>query len=329
MILINGLKCTEEGDNMCLDDDDLYDYECMDKFKENASCLVLTLTFMIATTALIIAGLNLRTNHHQDTELKNDLADAIKSEVVIRTEVSEIYYGISLNPETNRNTIDHIPGSLLMPKVGALYEKSHCIIKKNSPLAVMYIMTQFESDFRGARTASRLSTHYHTIQMAFEVPFGDVLDGKTGSGYLGYNEGYSSLGDTIPPLGSYDSPDHAMQGTSTTRMRCAVPYCPNYDTMLSVGETNNLSPFAKLHDEHYVINGGLYERIAVVGNESNAVYMEERVPGRIACGCTKEIPPRFQCSFPAAALNNKHGWFRLDISFEYVLKPTTKNINHP
>ena len=282
----------------------------------------LLLTFTIASGALIFAGIDRHTNNHQSSLIDKQLGDASKTETVINTVVSETYYGIARDPTTGVVSKDHIPGSILIPKNGVLYEKAHCIMEKNSAFGSMFMMEQFEMDSRTSSPSSSsrsLISEYERIQIVFEIPFGDVMDVETGSGYTGFNTGG-------PANDGYEQYNPNIQ---TTRKRCGVPYCPDYSSIFTYQGVQD-DAFAKLVGEHHMLSGGLYERIVTSQeNGTMPLYTETLIPTRISCGCTAETPPRFACTFSASQLHNRHGWYRLDIAFKYLLKPIAKNPLYP
>jgi len=292
----------------CLDDENVFDMDA-GTWAENPRCfwLFLWLSLAVSVTSLILVGIATHVNHKQDNAINDDLSEAMKTETVISATVLDQYFGVTRNSFTGAPMIDHIPSSILMPKTGRLYEKAHCITEKHSPFGTIMMMKQFEVDLRGASMAS---IQYSSIQMRFEVPFGDVMDSETGSGYPG------------------------ILNVTVERKRCGVPFCPDYQTILLGTDYNELrqteSNFAMVIGEHYVFYGGLYERVIIPGtNSTTEVYDETLVTKRITCACSPEIPPRFSCSFPAVSLNGKHGWFRLDIGFRYLLKPVTRSPYSP
>ena len=267
-----------------------------------------------------MAGMDRRTDNKQDALIDGQLLDALSSETVINAVVSEKYYGISRNQVTGGLVTDHIPGSILMPKTGVLYEKAHCVINKNSVFGSLFMMKQFEVDMR-PNDVHRMPLEYMTIQMIFEFPYGDIMVRETGEGYVGYNSDSSENG----PYNQYDS------SLQPERRRCGIPYCPNYHKFDSFDEGTGATTdsFTKLIGEHYLLHGGLYERLLISTNATTPIYEEQLIPARISCACTDESPPRFVCSFPGTSLNGKHGWFRIDIGFKYLLKPIEKNPYYP
>jgi len=326
---------------MCCFRDEEFAVEEETEWSMNHRCIwgFIYIAMVISCTAIFLAGFTIHENHRQDETISNELAFATHSEIVIAATVMEQYYGISQDPVSGGFYKDHIPASFIMPKTGVLYEKAHCVIERDSPMSTIFMMKQFEADFRP------LSSHYIDIQLNFEVPFGSVMSLDTGNGYVGlpYDLEHSPLGEGSSfennGLGSVDAYDPNLV---VERKRCGVPYCPDYGTTFGYGDgsggtgNGDNSAYSRLIGEHYVLYGGLYERIShgnsttrddVTNSTSN--YVDIPVPIRIRCGCSTETPPRFTCSFPGNALQGKHGWFRLDIGFKYLLKPITKSPYYP
>ena len=325
----------------CFRDDDLIIEEEETEWSTNSRCIwgFIYIAMVISSAAVIMAGFSIHENHRQDETITNELASATHSEIVISATIMEQYYGFSRDPVSGGLYKDHIPASLIMPKTGVLYEKAHCVIQRDSPMSTIFMMKQFEADFRS------VTEHYSMIQLNFEVPFGIVMSLGSGSGYVGlpYDLEHSPQGEGNPlgnsGLGSADAYDPTLV---VERKRCGVPYCPDYGATFGYdgnqgGGSNGDSShsYARLIGEHYVFYGGLYERIengsagASMGTNSSSKYIDQPIPVRITCGCSTETPPRFTCSFPGDSLQGKHGWFRLDIGFKYLLKPITKSPYFP
>ena len=152
---------------------------------------------------------------------------------------------------------------------------------------------EFKADFRSLTNA----TTYTSIELRFEVPFGTPLDQSTGDGYYGYGATTS------------ESNDFEQIINTAKRGRCGIPFCPSMYTNTEAPPPQ--ADYSVLTKEHYMLHATLYR-----GDASHTI-----IPVNINCGCTDETPPRFSCHFPAINLIGVHNHYRLDISFDYLLKP--------
>lgn len=238
-------------------------------------------------------------NHNQEHEIINAQVEVNNKVFVV--DIMEQYYGITDDNTARSIWVDHIPTGIIMPKTGPLYEKSHCVLRKNDPMGTIYFMKQFEADFRSLSN----TTTYTSIELRFEVPIGTLLDQSTGDGYYGYGATTS------------ESNDFKQIVSAGKRGRCGIPFCPSVYTNAETSPTQG--DYSVITKEHYMLQSTLYR-----GDDSRTI-----IPVHINCGCTAETPPRFSCRFPAIHLLGVHNYYRLDISFDYLLKPNIRGPNNP
>lgn len=295
--------CLDEGDSVS--EDRLFD-------EKHCVWGLLLLLLAGVTVAAVLAGVDYHTDNVQNADWDQALSDTAHSEVVVDAIASETYYGVYRDGDTGQVRRDHVPGSVVMPKSGVLYDSTYCVESRGSAFGTVLFTKQFELDTRGVGGAPN-PTRYYSLEIVFEVPFGNVLDQETGAGYLGYAGDYDN--DAPPP----------------ERGRCGYPLCPRYETLSGVDGSafDESSPYANAYQEHRLLRGTLFERTRAVHDNATYVYDETPVATRVSCSCTAERPPRFSCKFSAAELNDRRGHYVLDVAFRYLLKPKNKTPLYP
>ncbi len=306
---------------MCKADDEVYALsESGDSDPFCGLYVIIILTLLVSLTALALASYEHHVNKKQEHEIQGDLDPATKVETVISTTVELDYFFSIYDRELGYDRTEHIPINVLNTKRGPPFEKSHCIIHKNSPFGEMFITKQFDIDMRTINNT--VSYRYSYIEFRFETPFGNILDGKNGDNYPGY------VHDTDSELeeGANDSNKTKL---NWKKGKCGVPYCPDYVSLYGYNKRNIE------HDivvDKFILNSHeVFEMIAYHEPASSFIEYTERIPQitSLSCGCTNEYPPRFQCRIPAHVFQHKQGHFGFDVSFRYLLKPTTKTTEHP
>ncbi len=287
----------------CLsDDEELYNISEGEGCKCGPKCMwaLLWLTFAVACLGVAMGGYNFHRDHKQDDAI--EASQDVAATKVLSVEINEQYYGVNTLTLAGTPYVDHIPAGLIMTKGGSMYGKGHCITRKHDPMASLYFIKQFEADFRGPL----VNDSYDYIEMRFEIPFGTLLDQHSGTGYYGYNIGLE-----------YDE-EYDRESNRPIRTRCALPYCPRSTTDEAV---ESLTHYSNIVKEHYVSQGTL--------SLKNATNFSYAMPTHITCGCTDETPARFACKFSAKELIGTYGRYRLDINFDYLIRPALRGPTNP